>query len=64
MRRVAVFSLLLIAGMIGAQMLPGLGDASYAAIGHVLRLVTMVTLSFIMIHLVSSRAVVWWWPTF
>jgi len=50
MRRVAVFSLLLIAGMIGTQMLPSLGDASYAAIGHVLRLVTMVTLSFIMIH--------------
>ena len=50
MRRVAVFSLLLIAGMIGAQMLPSLGDASYAAIGHGLRLVTMVTLSFIMIH--------------
>ena len=50
MRRVAVFSLLLIAGMIGAQVLPSLGDASYAAIGHVLRFMTMVTLSFIMIH--------------
>jgi hypothetical protein len=50
MRRVAVFSLLLIAGMIGAQVLPSLSDASYAAIGHVLRFMTMVTLSFIMIH--------------
>jgi Kef-type K+ transport system membrane component KefB len=50
MRRVAVFSLLLIAGMIGAQVLPGVGGASSGAIGHILRLVTMITLAFIMIH--------------
>jgi Kef-type K+ transport system membrane component KefB len=50
MRKVAVFSLLLIAGMVGAQFLPGLAGAAYAGVSHGLRLATMVALAFIMIH--------------
>src|ERR671924_1524023 len=50
MRTVAVFSLLLIAGMIGAQLLPGLAGEAYADVSHGLRLATMVALAFIMIH--------------
>jgi hypothetical protein len=50
MRKVAIFSLLLIAGMIGAQLLPGLAGEAYADVSHGLRLATMVALAFIMIH--------------
>jgi Kef-type K+ transport system membrane component KefB len=50
MRKVAVFSLLLIAGMVGAQLLPGLAGEAYAGVSHGLRLATMVALAFIMIH--------------
>jgi hypothetical protein len=50
MRKVAVFSLLLIAGMIGAQLLPDLVGKAYADVSHGLRLATMVALAFIMIH--------------
>ena len=50
MRTVAVFSLLLIAGMIGAQLLPDLVGKAYADVSHGLRLATMVALAFIMIH--------------
>jgi Kef-type K+ transport system membrane component KefB len=50
MRRVVIFSVLLLAGMIGAQVLPGLSGGSYETLGHILRLLTMITLSFIMIH--------------
>jgi Kef-type K+ transport system membrane component KefB len=50
MRKVAIFSLLLIAGMIGAQFLPGLAGEAYADVSHGLRLATMVALAFIMIH--------------
>jgi Kef-type K+ transport system membrane component KefB len=50
MRKVAVFSLLLIAGMVGAQLLPDLVGEAYADVSHGLRLATMVALAFIMIH--------------
>jgi Kef-type K+ transport system membrane component KefB len=50
MRKVAIFSLLLIAGMVGAQLLPGLTGDTYAEVSHGLRLATMVALAFIMIH--------------
>ena len=51
MRKVAVFSLLLIAGMIGAQLLPDLTGEAYADVSHGLRLAMMVALAFIMIHI-------------
>ena len=41
MRKVAVFSLLLIAGMVGAQLLPGLAGDVYVELIHGLRLATM-----------------------
>jgi hypothetical protein len=44
MRKVVMFSLLLIAGMIGAQLLPGLAGEAYADVSHGLRLATMVGL--------------------
>jgi Kef-type K+ transport system membrane component KefB len=50
MRKVAVFSLLLITGMVGAQLLPGLAGDAYIGLIHGLRLATMVALAFIMIH--------------
>jgi Kef-type K+ transport system membrane component KefB len=50
MRKVAVFSLLLIAGMVGAQFLPGLAGEAYTEMSHGLRLATMVALAFIMVH--------------
>ena len=50
MRKVAMFSLLLITGMIGAQFLPGLAGEAYTEVSHGLRLATMVALAFIMIH--------------
>src|ERR671935_2197058 len=50
MRKVAVFSLLLLAGMVGAQLLPDLVGKAYADVSHGLRLATMVALAFIMIH--------------
>jgi Kef-type K+ transport system membrane component KefB len=50
MRKVAVFSLLLLTGMIGAQLLPDLAGEAYADVSHGLRQATMVALAFIMIH--------------
>jgi Kef-type K+ transport system membrane component KefB len=50
MRKVAVFSLWLLAGMVGAQLLPDLAGEAYADVSHGLRLATMVALAFIMIH--------------
>ncbi|MCA9319245.1 MAG: sodium:proton antiporter [Planctomycetes bacterium] len=50
MKKVALFSLLLVAGMIASQFLPGLlGDAE-ASFGWWVRMLTMIALSFIMIH--------------
>jgi Kef-type K+ transport system membrane component KefB len=50
MRKVAIFSLLLIAGMVGAQLLPGFVGEASTEVSHGLRLATMVALAFIMIH--------------
>ena len=50
MRKVLLFSLLLIAGLIGSQMLPSLVGAPLAAAQKVINLLTMVALAFIMIH--------------
>jgi Kef-type K+ transport system membrane component KefB len=50
MRKVAVFSLLLLAGIVGAQLLPDLVGKASADVSHGLRLATMVALAFIMIH--------------
>ncbi len=49
MRQVLLFSLLLPAGMAGAQLLPSGGSAAAAVVGHGLQVLTMVALAF-MIH--------------
>jgi Kef-type K+ transport system membrane component KefB len=50
MRKVTIFSLLLIAGMVEAQLLPSFAGEAYGDVSHGLRLATMVALAFIMIH--------------
>ncbi len=50
MLRVALFSTLLLLGLLGSQWLPGLFRSGYAAIANVVRVLTMVGLSFIMIR--------------
>ncbi len=50
MKKVLVFSVLLLLGLIGSQLLPGLVGAGYATLGDVVRMLTMVGLSFIMIR--------------
>ena len=50
MRKVLFFSLLLLLGLIGSQWLPGLIGPSYGGFGDVVRILTMVGLSFIMIR--------------
>jgi Kef-type K+ transport system membrane component KefB len=52
MRKVLVFSILLVAGLIGSQTLPGLipGESTLHAYEHVVHLATVVCLAFIMIH--------------
>ena len=50
MRQVAVFSLLLMVGMVGAQLLPGWVGHGYPEVRHLLQVLTMVALAFIMIH--------------
>jgi len=50
MRKVALFSVLLIVGLVGSQILPqALGDL-YGVFGEVINLLTLVALAFIMIH--------------
>ena len=49
MRKVALFSLLLILGFIGSQALPLLGDA-YQPVSHAISPLTTIALAFIMIH--------------
>lgn len=51
MRKIALFSALLIAGLVGSQLLPGIMGDGYAAYSEVVIFLTMVGLSFIMIHL-------------
>ncbi len=50
MRKVALFSLLLIAGLVGSQVLPHALGAAFAALGELIRFLTMAGLAFIMIH--------------
>ncbi len=50
MKKVLGFSILLIAGLVGSQFLPGLSDDFYPHISWIVRVLTMLGLSFIMIH--------------
>lgn len=50
MRKVLLFSALLLIGLVGSQWLPGFVGPSYARIGDAIRVLTMAGLSFIMIH--------------
>ena len=50
MRKVLLYSVLLVAGLIGSQVVPPLLGDSWAAIAVALRVATMVALAFIMIH--------------
>lgn len=50
MRKVFLFSILLVLGVFGSQVLPGLLGSPYPAFAGAVRLLTMLCLSFIMIH--------------
>ena len=50
MRRVALFSVLLLLGLAASQWLPGVVGPAYSALGDVIRVLTMAALSFIMIR--------------
>lgn len=50
MRKVLVFSILLVLGLIGSQVLPAVIGPTYDHYGRVVTLLTMVALAFIMIH--------------
>jgi Kef-type K+ transport system membrane component KefB len=50
MRKVILFSVLLLLGLVGSQWLPGVIGAAYASVGDVVRILTMAGLSFIMIR--------------
>jgi len=50
MKKVLLFTILLLAGLIGSQVLPSMIGSQYAALGDIIRMLTMVCLSFIMIH--------------
>lgn len=50
MRQVLSYSILLVLGLVGSQWLPGVVGAAYAGVGDVVRILTMVGLSFIMIR--------------
>jgi len=50
MKKVIIFSLLLIAGLAGSQILPGLIGASYTSVSEIISILTLTALSFIMIH--------------
>ena len=50
MRKVLIYSLLLLGGLAASQALPALGPGVYEPLTHVIRLLTMVGLAFIMIH--------------
>jgi Kef-type K+ transport system membrane component KefB len=49
-RKVLLFSILLVLGVFGSQILPGLLGSSYPAFAGAVRLLTMLCLAFIMIH--------------
>jgi len=50
MKEVLLFSVLLLLGLFGSQWLPGIVSPGYATIGDVIRVLTIVGLSFIMIR--------------
>lgn len=50
MRKVALFSLLLVLGLAGSQILPEVIGPGYATAAQLVKLLTLVALSFIMIH--------------
>lgn len=50
MRKVFIYSVLLLGGLVASQALPALGPGVYEPLTHVIRLLTMVGLAFIMIH--------------
>ncbi|HOP29890.1 MAG TPA: sodium:proton antiporter [Spirochaetota bacterium] len=50
MKKVIIFSLLLIAGLTGSQILPGLIGSSYTSVSEIISILTLIALSFIMIH--------------
>lgn len=50
MFKVLMFSVLLLLGLFGSQWLPGVVGPAYAAVGDVIRVLTMVGLAFIMIR--------------
>jgi hypothetical protein len=50
MRNVLLYSILLLLGLIGSQWLPGFIGAHYSEVSDVVRLLTMLALSFIMIR--------------
>jgi len=50
MRKIGLFSVLLLLGLAGSQLLPSLLGASHAAVAEVVTFLAMAGLSFIMIH--------------
>ena len=50
MRKVLLFSSLLLLGLIGSQILPRIIGTEYAVLGNFVRIMTMAGLAFIMIH--------------
>jgi Kef-type K+ transport system membrane component KefB len=50
MRKVLLFSLLLVGGLVGSQLLPSALGGVYPGVAGAVRLLTMICLSFIMIH--------------
>jgi Kef-type K+ transport system membrane component KefB len=50
MKKVALFSVLLVIGLFGSQWLPPLLGRAYGPVSHAILLLTMIALSFIMIH--------------
>jgi len=50
MRKVLLFSVFLLLGLIGSQWLPGVVGPSYAFVSDMIRVLTMLGLSFIMIR--------------
>lgn len=50
MKKVALFSILLIVGLAGSQFLPALLGEAHGSVANLIRLGTMIALAFIMIH--------------
>ena len=50
MKKVLLFSSLLLLGLFGSQWLPGAIGPAYAGVGDIIRILTMAGLSFIMIR--------------